>query len=97
MIKSMEKLKVRIDQNLNRSEKSVALPLELLQIGEVLVITKILYLLFVQRRQSRPTARCARPCTRRSLRACREVGRELMASLLSAGSRRLWTSAWARV
>ena len=35
MIKSMEKLKVRIDQNLNRSEKSVALPLELLQIGEV--------------------------------------------------------------
>ena len=47
MIKSMEKLKVRIDQNLNRSEKSVALPLELLQIGEVLVITKILYLLFV--------------------------------------------------
>ena len=34
MLKSMEKLKVRIDQNLNRSEKSVALPLDLLQIGE---------------------------------------------------------------
>ena len=36
MIKSMEKLKVRLDQNLHRSEKSVALPLQLLQIGEQL-------------------------------------------------------------
>jgi len=36
MIKSMEKLKVRIDQNLNRSEKSVALPLDLLQIEETI-------------------------------------------------------------
>lgn len=37
MIKSMEKLKVRIDQNLNRSEKSVALPLDLLQIEETIL------------------------------------------------------------
>lgn len=36
MIKSMEKLKVRIDQNLNRTEKSVALPLELLHIEETI-------------------------------------------------------------
>lgn len=97
MIKSMEKLKVRIDQNLNRSEKSVALPLELLQIGEVLVRTKLFYLLFMQRRLSRPTATCARPCTRRSLMVCRVVGRGPMDRVLSAGSRRLWTSAWARV
>ena len=47
MLKSMEKLKVRIDQNLNRSEKSVALPLELLQIGAVPVKTKIFYLIFI--------------------------------------------------
>ena len=33
MKKSLEKMRVRIDQNLNRSEKSVALPPELERIG----------------------------------------------------------------
>lgn len=33
MKKSMEKLQVRINQNLNRTEKTVALPLELEKIG----------------------------------------------------------------
>lgn len=34
MKKSLEKMRVRIDQNLNRSEKTVALPLELEKIGK---------------------------------------------------------------
>ena len=33
MKKSLEKMRVRIDQNLNRSEKTVALPIELEKIG----------------------------------------------------------------
>ena len=48
MKKSMEKLQVRINQNLNRTEKTVALPLELEKIGrnlnqfEVVMIVKII-------------------------------------------------------
>jgi len=38
MKKSMEKLRVRIDQNLNRTEKSVALPPELEKIEETILI-----------------------------------------------------------
>lgn len=33
MKKSLEKMRVRIDQNLNRSEKTIALPLELEKLG----------------------------------------------------------------
>ena len=49
MKKSMEKLQVRINQNLNRTEKTVALPLELEKIGrnlnqfEVVMIVKIIF------------------------------------------------------
>ena len=48
MIKSMEKLKVRIDQNLNRTEKSVALPLELLHIGNREVIVHHFTAIFLE-------------------------------------------------
>lgn len=40
MKKSLEKMRVRIDQNLNRSEKTIALPLELEKLEETVLIYK---------------------------------------------------------
>ena len=81
MKKSLEKMRVRIDQNLHRSEKTVALPLELERIGKYIFHKMITNVSTCQRKLYWHTSKFVPPSTRSCVNIFLVQARAQMANL----------------